>query len=784
MNDGILRISAAQIQSIIPLNVLDDLAQIQSDIDNDIQILLEWLQPVIPDVVLQSQHCQTSLGELGEFGETPEILESLENLGNSRNSGVSGNSAISRRQTRSLASTAAAPVTKVSTSTARTATATAKQYTKDGVLETKFISSNYKEPSHRVKQAIRSCLKLEEDQYKFMDIYLNTVDAELRSLQVPAFMAVDFNGFSHALKEGQNRSFADYIQFIKLLQRHYDNQLDNLMLPASVRSIFDDKYRIILQLYLLRQQDFLPLIKQFFVTSFFGKSTLSAKPTSSSMTLNMIDVITTLVSVGLCEKLNEIMVQICVEKVKTYTLQLCCNVWDRPLLDNLKSFIQDEIYPDFSIIVSYTTPKMTLTDAMNNHYLYELSNVAHTKLISQRITEIFQLVLAYPSSLHALIELHLVLNLKVQQIYEVNAHQVMLTNHASNFEALQSLERSKLVDTFINECQKNLLHAGVNTIDIIIAYTKTVKSFLMIDPRGVLLDKVIRPIREYLKTRPDIFTKLVHGLLDTSPQTNRLWELTSQLYDTKSTKSKKRGAYKDFIDPKWTPDPIDALPDFKREKVGDIIESLLSIFESKDIFIQEFTTLFANQLIKLSSFDARKVGNKLALLKERFGNQSFPTLDVMIKDFETSEALNATLGTKQLQMGVLSHLYWSSILEGINPEYNQFKLPPDMDLMFKNFQAEHAIEKQGRTLKLVPSLGTVKLHINIRNQTQEFEVSPDKAAIISLFSEEKNELSIDHIASTLNMPLYMVTEGLSFWAKEGVLINLTPTLYIVDEDDD
>ena len=53
-----------------------------------------------------------------------------------------------------------------------------------------------------------------------------------------------------------------------------------------------------------------------------------------------------------------------------------------------------------------------------------------------------------------------------------------------------------------------------------------------------------------------------------------------------------------------------------------------------------------------------------------------------------------------------------------------------------------------------------------------------------MFNEKEDELSVSYIAQTLNMSEYMVSNGLAYWVKEGVLTELTKTLYIVNDDDD
>ncbi|KAI3402827.2 hypothetical protein KGF56_004288 [Candida oxycetoniae] len=601
-------VTTGQIQAIIPYPVLDDLATIESDIDNDIQIVLDWMSPTIPST-----------------------------------------------------------------------------------FDPKFSLPKYKEPSHRVRSAIKSCLKDQEDQFRFMNIYLNSVNLKLWE-----FTPKDF-------------TFVDYIDFIKLLAHHLDQ------VNLNKTSLFNDKFQTILTLYLSKKTDFFQHLREFFDKSLFQNHAPTA--------LNLHDVVSTLVSVGLSDYLNEIVVELAITKIRNFTLQVCTGNWERPLLHTINSYIENEIYPSFSLVTE-------------SNLTQELVKLAHGVLVTQRIKEIYPLVAAYPYSENALVELQICLS-------------------EANREPASS--RSELVKHFIEGCQKNLLHAGVNTVDVIITYTKTIKSFLLIDPRGVLLDKVVRPIRKYLKSREDIFTKLVHGLLDTSPS-NKLIELAQQLNNS-GRSEKQKCAYHDLS---WIPDPFDALPDFKREKVSDIIESLLSIFESKEIFIQEFTNLFGKQLIE--SRHVNEIDSKLDVLKLRFGKNSFTTLDIMIRDFKNSPS----------QFGILSHLYWTTLLDGTD-----FKVPKEMESVFQDFQEKH--KKEGRILKLVPSLGTVKLKLDLKNgESRLFEVSPEKAAIVLQFNEKENERSVYQIAETLNMPSFMVNEGLAYWVKEGILIALTPSLYIAE----
>ena len=53
----------------------------------------------------------------------------------------------------------------------------------------------------------------------------------------------------------------------------------------------------------------------------------------------------------------------------------------------------------------------------------------------------------------------------------------------------------------------------------------------------------------------------------------------------------------DYSDPNWEPEPIDAGPDFRKNKPSDTISTLVSIYDSKDLFIKELQVLLAQRLL-------------------------------------------------------------------------------------------------------------------------------------------------------------------------------------------
>lgn len=659
-------------------------------------------------------------------------------------------------------------------------------------------SINVVDPSPRVKAAIRSCLKDELSQTEFTKLYINSIRLSFDN---------QFRPFINSKTDITLENFIEIINTIKQIKSYYTHCQNYLNLSRLPQDLFLRNLNSLFNLYLINnpQSKFMTLLENYLSSTLFqSHSSLSS---SDSQEYSKI-----LISIGLINEQNAIVIQLSIKRIKSYILSNCSNIWDAPLLEKINDWIRIELYPSFTLIM-----KLSSTE-FNHDYLYKLIKIAHDELVSLRIKEIFQLIVNFPSTSVALSELYQCILFKFNQSTQpqlqqessenvsINVKTQQLVNSIDYSSNSQAYQRAKLVDTFIQACHENTLHSGANTVDVITTYTSTIKAFLIIDPKGVLLDKVVRPIRRYLKTREDIIIKLVHGLLNDDDESNELIELAQELrkskkndrhtqdsnmmsglsisvegsaqFDQRSAGAKNlESVLDDLFDLNWVPDPIDALPDFKKDKVTDVIESLISIFDLKEIFIEEFTKLFGERLINRSEYDLDGIIQHLDLLKERFGKNEFSTLDVMICDIVESEVINSKLrsnediGTSKFVSIVLSHLYWQTLCDNLSPENDYFKLPPSVTENFEIFNSEFSNLKKGRNLKLLPSVGSVKLELVIGNESRHFEVTPDKAAVISLFDEKSHELSLENIASTLNMAPYIASKALEFWVKLEILVD-------------
>lgn len=645
--------------------------------------------------------------------------------------------------------------------------------------------TNVVDPSPRVKAAIRSCLKDELSQTEFIKLYVNSIRLSFEN---------EFKPFINSKTDVTLENFIDIITTISRIKSFYTQCQNCLNLSRLPHDLFDRNLNSLFNLYLINNQSskFMILLEHYLSNTLFRNN-------DSSSDSKLQEYSKILTSIGLVNEQNAIVIQLSIKRIKSYILSNCSGMWDVQLLEKINEWIRIELYPSFTLMMNLSSAES------DQNYLYKLIKIAHDELVSLRIKEIFQLIVNYPTTSVALSELYQCTLFKFshssqQHIQPEGAENVsnniktqQLVNSIDYSSNSQAYQRAKLVDTFIQACHENILHSGANTVDVITTYTSTIKAFLIIDPKGVLLDKVVRPIRRYLKTREDIIFKLVHGLLNDNNESNELIELAQELRKSKKSALDfqmvsslsineealdKQFKNSDYIldELNWIPDPIDALPDFKKDKVTDIIESLISIFDLKEIFIEEFTKLFGERLINRSEYSLDGIIEHLDLLKERFGKNEFATLDVMIRDIFESEVINSKLKqnedveTSKFVSIILSHLYWQTLCDSLSSENDYFNLPPAILQGFGVFNSEFSKLKKGRNLKLLPSVGIVKLELVIKNEPRYFEVTPDKAAVIALFDDKSHELSLDHISGELNMPPYVASKALEYWVKLEILL--------------
>lgn len=126
--------------------------------------------------------------------------------------------------------------------------------------------------------------------------------------------------------------------------------------------------------------------------------------------------------------------------------------------------------------------------------------------------------------------------------------------------------RTRLTDSFTNALSHRLLQPGASTTEILQVYIAIIRAFAVLDSKGVLLDRVARPIRRYLRERDDTVSIVVGGLLadpdDEANDPDVLVELAIEM--NKSTnltgEDEADDGELDWDNMSWMPDPVDAGP--------------------------------------------------------------------------------------------------------------------------------------------------------------------------------------------------------------------------------
>ena len=127
--------------------------------------------------------------------------------------------------------------------------------------------------------------------------------------------------------------------------------------------------------------------------------------------------------------------------------------------------------------------------------------------------------------------------------------------------------RFQLTTKFSEAVSRRLLQPGASTTEILQVYIAIIRAFTSLERKGVLLDRVARPIRRYLREREDTVNIVVGGLLadadedppvpDTFYDLAEVVELTGGLPRHESSED---GGDLNFDDMTWEPDPVDAPP--------------------------------------------------------------------------------------------------------------------------------------------------------------------------------------------------------------------------------
>ena len=361
------------------------------------------------------------------------------------------------------------------------------------------------------------------------------------------------------------------------------------------------------------------------------------------------------------------------------------------------------------------------------------------------------------------------------------------------------ITRSYLTTNFIRTLETRLLHPGASTIEILQLYISIIRAFRRLDPRGVLLERVARTIRKYLRDREDTVKVIVTGLLSDAYDSEGnplphdpdvLSELAVEL-SSRDQETVAEDRELDWDNLEWVPDPIDAAPDYRKSKNTDVIGSLISLFESKEIFVKELQVTLADRLLKNKDVFDQEI-SVLEHLKIRFGDQALQACEVMLRDVLDSRKVNQVVRLDQglqtntdtvmdqdaaLNAKILSRLFWPPLQE------QEFKVPREILEQQARYEKGFESLKQSRKLTWLNNLGQVTIELKLEDRPFVEEVLPWQAAVIYAFQSDNSDvaLSVDQLASTLEMSPTLVRSACIFWLSKHILSETSADTYTVLE---
>jgi anaphase-promoting complex subunit 2 len=389
------------------------------------------------------------------------------------------------------------------------------------------------------------------------------------------------------------------------------------------------------------------------------------------------------------------------------------------------------------------------------------------------------------------------------------------TRHQGNYRLVRLLEidthcaqeyittpsaRLDLTVAFSHQVHRRLLHAGATTTHILNIYISIIRAFNELDSKGVLLDRVSRPIRRYLREREDTARIIVASLLadveddngqfiDPGPEISI--EIAKEMLNP-ITAFDEHDQDMDWDNMNWTPDPIDAGPDYQKAESSDVTASLLSLYDRED-FINELKTILGEHLLRNEDSRFEKEERLLELFKHRLGDDKLQACEVMLHDVQQSRRINAQIqrypgfmdvreqgNGVTLNAQILSSFFWPSLKD------EDFAVPPPIKELQDQYEKGFEGIKDMRKLEWLPALGRVTVELEFEDRRVEEVVPTWTASVIYAFQESghKNQAvkkSVEELCEALTMEESLVRNALVFWLGKHVLREESSDVYTVIE---
>ncbi|TFK89728.1 ubiquitin-protein ligase [Polyporus arcularius HHB13444] len=448
-------------------------------------------------------------------------------------------------------------------------------------------------------------------------------------------------------------------------------------------------------------------------------------------------------SLGLLDRYESLIASVCYEYIEAHVMETCAKRWHESMLTCLRGWMTDRVVP--WMVMPYARGARSADEArqmlqgVGSRFDYHMCKT----LCDLRLQELFDIIIEYPDSMPALQDLKECLS-RVDQ-------------------------RNELVKSLRRANRKRLLHPGADTNSIIDQYKNTMNALRFLDPPGVLLYKVADPIRRYLRERPDTIRSIVTYLVGDGEGGEGLGNEN----ENEPIQPLQQRQADDYNDPNWEPEPIDAGPDFRTNKPTDVISTLVSIYDSKDLFVKELQVLLAQRLLAVTDGNYEKERRNIEILKVRFGEAALQVCEVMLRDMTDSRRIDQHIQAQKqmpLHPTIVSRHFWPPL------QTSMFNMPGQFKEIQEAYAKEFHLFKPDKKLHWLPHLGTISLDIELQDRTVSAEVPPLEAAIIEHFST-KDTWDVADLATEMKIERAAALKAVLTWVDLGVLKEEDTGLY-------
>ncbi|XP_018333173.1 anaphase-promoting complex subunit 2 isoform X2 [Agrilus planipennis] len=465
----------------------------------------------------------------------------------------------------------------------------------------------------------------------------------------------------------------------------------------------------------------------------------------SYMKLNKLDLLEPLV--------GQVLTSLIYTTIENHVQKTCKDSFDSSYLTTLETWLETVIIPWLQTI--YCSEYASVNEEAVKRFQRKLLNFLYETYAKVRINQLFNIIIEFPESLPALEDLRL---------------------------CLQKTDlRSVLIEKLQKSMETRLLHPGVSTPDILTAYVASIRSMRVLDPSGLLLETVTQPVHQYLRSRDDTVRCVVSSLTEEDPN-----DLAEELVRGNAVHVDENALSDEDAEnwTKWMPDPVEADPNKSSNirRSSDIISMLVSVYGSKELFVNEYRTLLADRLLSQFSCDTEKEIRYLELLKLRFGDSQLHYCEVMLKDVADSKRIKTHIAqipeySENFNMSamILSAQFWPALKDEkleVHP-----KIKEQMALYTKGFEAL----KGSRTLAWKNHLGVVDVEIDLPDRKLNLSVTPVHVTIIMHF-EDKKEWALDELSRVMQVPPTILRRKMGFWQSYGLIEEVKPDLFCLIEE--